>query len=133
VRVYWPGRRYVDAVGSTMINFGGQKTYPVAGFAPRLRELHRLYRKPVMLTEVKTAYGGRLRWLRDLRAMLRRTPWIRSVAWFQLQSRAAAQFPSADSMDWDVRKDRRATALMRAIIRDGLRYPVSSAAGARRR
>ena len=28
--VYWPGRRFVDAVGSTMINFGGVKRYPVA-------------------------------------------------------------------------------------------------------
>ena len=46
VRVYWPGRRYVDAVGSTMINFGGQKHYAVSRFVPRLRALRRLYRRP---------------------------------------------------------------------------------------
>ena len=34
VRVYWPGRRFVDAVGSTMINFGGSKRYAVKRFAP---------------------------------------------------------------------------------------------------
>src|SRR4051794_27257556 len=121
VRVYWPGRRYVDAVGSTMINFGGQKPYAVDRFVPRLRALRRLYRKPVMLTEVKTVYGGRGRWLRDLRRMLRRTPWIRSVAWFQQQSRAAVQLPDIDSMSWDVRADPTATALLRGIIRDGRR------------
>src|SRR4051794_3220128 len=29
LRRYWPGRRYVDLVGSTMIDFGGDKGYPV--------------------------------------------------------------------------------------------------------
>ena len=32
-RRYWPGSRYVDAVGSTMIDFGGEKDYTVARFA----------------------------------------------------------------------------------------------------
>src|SRR4029453_16436638 len=27
LRRYWPGRRYVDLVGSTMIDFGGNKEY----------------------------------------------------------------------------------------------------------
>lgn len=121
VRVYWPGSRYVDFVGSTMINFGGVKPYPVKRFVPRLRELRRLYRKPVMLTEVKTVYGGRGRWLRELRKMLRSTPWIRSVAWFQQQSRAAAQVPGVDSMNWDIRVDPTANKLLRGIIRDGRR------------
>ena len=39
-RRYWPGRRYVDAVASTMIDFGGDKDYTVARFVPRLRALH---------------------------------------------------------------------------------------------
>jgi hypothetical protein len=37
LRRYWPGARWVDAVGSTTINFGGRKRYGVARFAPRLR------------------------------------------------------------------------------------------------
>jgi hypothetical protein len=43
---YWPGTRYVDAVGSTMIDFGGVNTYPVARFEPRLRWLRAHFRKP---------------------------------------------------------------------------------------
>jgi glycosyl hydrolase family 26 len=121
VRVYWPGARYVDAVGSTMINFGGAKRYAVKRFVPRLRALRKLYRKPIMLTEVNTVHRGRLRWLRDLRRMLRRTRWIRSLAWFQHTSRGQVQIPHAGRLDWDVRHDPRAAAVLRGIIRDGSR------------
>ena len=69
LHAYWPGRQWVDAVGSTMIDFGGKKRYTVARFEPRLRELHRRFGLPVMLTEVNVDFGG-LPWLRDLRAML---------------------------------------------------------------
>jgi len=121
VRVYWPGSRYVDAVGSTMINFGGTKSYPVARFTPRLRVLRKLYRKPVMLTEVKTAKRGRVTWLRDLRELLRHTSWIRSVAWFQSQSRAAAQLQGIAATNWDLTHDPAAAAIVRGIIHDGRR------------
>jgi hypothetical protein len=121
VRVYWPGARYVDAVGSTMINFGGDKRYAVKRFGPRLRALRRLYRKPIMLTEVNTVHRGRVRWLRDLRRMLRRTRWIRSVAWFQHSSRGQVQIPHSGRLGWDVQHDPRAAAVLRGIMRDGRR------------
>ena len=104
-----------------MINFGGAKRYAVKRFAPRLRTLRRLYRKPVLLTEVSTAHRGRLRWLTSLRRMLRRTPWIRSVAWFQHRSRGQAQLVGTGRLDWDVQADPAAAAILRGIIRDGLR------------
>lgn len=117
IRVYWPGRRFVDAVGSTMINFGGVKHYGVNRFAPRLRTLRRLYHKPVQLTEVNTARRGRVRWLRSLRRLVRRTPWIRSVAWFQHSSRGQTQIEGAGRLDWDVRRDPRAAAALRGLMR----------------
>jgi mannan endo-1,4-beta-mannosidase len=117
VRVYWPGRRYVDAVGSTMINFGGVKRYSVGRFVPRLRALRRMYRKPVYLTEVNTARRGRVRWLRALRQLVRRELWIRSVAWFQHRSRAQTHVEGAGILDWDVRRDPRAAAVVRGIMR----------------
>jgi mannan endo-1,4-beta-mannosidase len=119
LRRYWPGSGYVDAVGSTMINFGGRKDYRVARWVPRLRDLRRRYRKPVMLTETNTAYRGRVRWLMDLRRMLRRTPWIRAVVWSQLASRGKANMHDAGRVDWDVRRDPAAAAVLRQIIRDG--------------
>ena len=116
---YWPGSAYVDAVGSTMINFGGSKDYRVARWVPRLDALHRRYRKPVMLTETNTAYRGRVRWLRDLRTLLRRSPWIRAVVWSQLESRGKEQTKGLGKVDWDVRRDSPGAAALRKIIRDG--------------
>jgi len=117
VRVYWPGRRYVGAVGSTMINFGGEKRYTVARFAPRLRELRRRYRKPVLLTEVNTVDRGRVRWLRDLRRLVARNRWIRSLAWYQHRSRGAVQIPHAGNLAWDVQRDPLAASALRRVNR----------------
>jgi hypothetical protein len=58
VRVYWPGRRFVDEVGSTMINFGGVKEYPVDRFTPRLRALRQLFRKPVRPAALAASAGS---------------------------------------------------------------------------
>jgi len=121
LRRYWPGRRYVDFVGSTMIDFGGMKDYAVGEFAGRLRALHRSYRKPVVLAETNTEFRGRVAWLRDLRAMLRGMPWVKAIMWSQLPSRGKVQQRGAGVVDWDVRHDPAAAAELRRIIEDGLR------------
>jgi hypothetical protein len=123
LRPYWPGRRWVDAVGSTMIDFGGKKRYTVERFEPRLQELHRRLRLPVMLTEVNVNYADRVVWLRDLRAMLARAPWIRAVVWSQLPSRGKAHQTGTGVVDWDVRRDPASASLLRGIIEDGSRPP----------
>ena len=121
-RKYWPGSRYVDAVGSTMIDFGGAKDYPVARFAPRLRTLHEEFAKPIVLAETNTEYAGRVKWLRDFRQMLRRMPWIRAVMWSQLPSRGKAHRAAGTGVvDWDVQRDPPAAAELRRIIEDGVR------------
>jgi mannan endo-1,4-beta-mannosidase len=121
-RRYWPGSRYVDAVGTTMIDFGGEKNYAVGRFAPRLRTLRERFRKPIVLAETNTAYAGRVGWLRDLRAMLRGMPWIRAVMWSQLPSRGKAHTTgSIGVVDWDVQRDPPAAAELRRIIEDGVR------------
>jgi mannan endo-1,4-beta-mannosidase len=123
VRRYWPGPRYVDYVGSTMINFGGvrRRRYTIARFVPRFEILHREFRKPLMLPETSTEYTGRIAWLRDLRRMLRRMPWIRSVEWSQLKSRGQAHMKGAGQLAWDVRTDPGAAAVIRGIAADGRR------------
>jgi mannan endo-1,4-beta-mannosidase len=121
-REYWPGSRYVDMVASTMINFGGDKEYTVARFAPRLRALHEEFGKPLVLAETNTEYDGRVAWLRELRAMLRDAPWIRAVMWSQLPSRGKAHRTGATGLvDWDVQRDPPAAAQLRGIIADGVR------------
>jgi mannan endo-1,4-beta-mannosidase len=119
LRLYWPGKRYVDMVGATVINFGGSQRYGITAFAPRLRTLHHIYGKPVFLTEVNTQYGGRVRWLQDLRRLLRGTPWIKALAWSQLPSRGAAQMIRLGDLHWDVQRDPKSAAVLRGIIEDG--------------
>jgi hypothetical protein len=121
LRTYWPGRRYVDFVGSTMINFGGHKDYSVQRFVPRLRALHSHYRTPMMITEANTVYNRRVVWLHQFRRMLRDMPWIKAVAWSQLPSRGKAHLKSAGNLDWDVQRDSKGAAVLRSIIEDGLR------------
>jgi hypothetical protein len=121
LRRYWPGRRYVDVIGSTMINFGGSKDYSVQRFAPRLRALHTLYRRPMMITEANTVYNRRVTWLRQFRQMLRGMPWIKAVAWSQLPSRGKAHLAGVGNLDWDIQRDSKAAAVVRTIIKDGLR------------
>jgi glycosyl hydrolase family 26 len=121
LRRYWPGRRYVDAVGSTMIDFGGDKNYTVARFAPRMRALREAFRKPLVLAETNTEFDGRVEWLRDLREMLRTMPWIRAVMWSQLPSRGKAHRGAAGGIvDWDVQRDPPAASQLRRIIADGV-------------
>jgi mannan endo-1,4-beta-mannosidase len=116
---YWPGPRFVDVVGSTMINFGGHKRYAVHRFTPRLTTLWRVYRKPVMITEANTQYYHRVLWLRNLRQMLSEMPWLKAVAWSQLPSRGRAHLKHVGRLDWDVQQDPAAAAVLRDIVRDG--------------
>jgi hypothetical protein len=79
------------------------------------------YEKPVLLPETNTAYVGRVTWLRQLRVMLRSMPFIRAMVWSQLPSRGVANLKGrgVGRLDWDVQRDPRATAVLRAIARDG--------------
>ena len=131
MRLYWPGDRYVDALGMTVINFGGRKLYSVSDFVPRLQALHRRFHKPLLITEANTQYGDRVRWLNDLRRMLHGAPWITAVAWSQLPSRGAAQMRKPGDLHWDVQRDPCSAVVLRGVIEDGLarttRLPQSAA------
>ena len=119
LRRYWPGRRWVDVVGSTVIDFGGEKHYWVRRFTPRLSTLHAVFGKPVFLTEVNTEHETRIAWLRELERELRARPWIRAVVWSQLPSRAQAQGDKTrGDLNWDVTSDRAAAARLRAVAVD---------------
>jgi mannan endo-1,4-beta-mannosidase len=119
-RRYWPGDRYVDDVAATVIDFGGDKDYPVARFVPRLRALRRDFGKPVVLAETNTDWAGRVPWLQDLRTMLAGMPWVRAVMWSQLPSRGQAhRAGSSGLLNWDVQRDPAAAAELRGLIEDG--------------
>jgi mannan endo-1,4-beta-mannosidase len=116
---YWPGSRYVDWVGSTMINFGGIKNYEVPRFARRISGL-RGFRKPVMLTEVNVHFEARVRWLRALRSWLAGAPWVKAMVWSQVSSHAGAQL-KVGNMDWQVLRDPVGARLLGAVFKDNHR------------
>jgi hypothetical protein len=119
-RRYWPGRKWVDLVGSTMINFGGVKNYTVSRFAPALAELHSKFGKPVFLTETNTQRAGRVGWLDDLAGTLRTRPWIRATVWSQLPSRGAVQRKGlTGDLRWNVSSDPAAAAALRGVATNG--------------
>ena len=114
---FWPGRSYVDYVGSTVINFGGVKHYTVARFKPSLRLLRRTFHAPLMLTETNTERHGRVSWLRQLERLVARNPWIRGAVWSQLPSRSKAQAGrKVGNLSWDVTRDPPAARVVRQII-----------------
>jgi hypothetical protein len=76
-----------------------------------------------MLTEVNVDYADRLAWLRDLRALLARSPWISAVVWSQLPSRGKQHQTGTGNVDWDIRRDPASAPLLRAIVEDGVRPP----------
>lgn len=120
LRAYWPGRQYVDFIGSTVINFGGRKNYSIERFTDRLRAMHSLYRLPMMITEANTDYRLRRRWLHGLRHMVDDMPWIKALAWSQLPSRGKAHLAGVGNLKWDIQRDPAAAALVRSIVADGL-------------
>lgn len=121
VRRYWPGAEYVDYLGTTMISFGGKKTYQVSQFTPRLTLLHDTYGQEVFLAEVNSAAKGRLVFFTDLRTWLD-TPqadWIKGVVLSQRASRGQVVLGDlVGDLSWQVVDDPVTKPVIRAMIRD---------------
>jgi len=101
---YWPGKKYVDAIGTTVINFGGVDDHSVGQFTPRIGLVHQLLHIPVMLTEVNTDQQGRIRWMRDLASYVGHTSWIKAVVWSQAPSYGSKNMLTGN-MNWHIDAD----------------------------
>jgi Glycosyl hydrolase family 26 len=101
---YWPGKAYVDAIGTTTINFGGDHLHYVSKLKPFIGKMHRKLKMPVMLTEVNTQYAGRVQWLQDLATYAANTPWLTGIIWCQLPSYGAAHMTTGN-LNWQVATD----------------------------
>ena len=118
---YWPGAAYVDLVGTTMIDFGGVKDYPVASFVDRFKTMHSTFGKHLFITEFQTDFDGRLAWLTDLRTWLATgTSWVDGLTLSQAYaSRGQAQMgTTVGNLAWSVRTDPEAAAIVRGIVND---------------
>jgi cellulose synthase (UDP-forming) len=113
VTPWWPGRRYVDYVGMSMVGFRSSIKYGLGYFFRRLDFLHSKFRRPVILPEMKVCVGYRYRWLRNLASALARRPWVKMVLWSETPStaQAAGQFRTGE-MNWSLSTDPMARRLL---------------------
>lgn len=78
---YWPGAAHVDLVGFTMINFGGDKSYPVALFRERVELARDVFGKAVVAPECNVALDQAVDWLTGMAEWMEQDPlplWVLS-------------------------------------------------------
>lgn len=117
---YWPGRKFVDAVGISTINFGKTdvrdwKVGSQAGFWPYMTMLRRMTNRPVWATEVNTNIDYALDWFPDLFARARSTSWFAGIVISQVPTHGGIP----EKMNWDISADRRLTKDLRNFIKRG--------------
>ena len=113
VTKWFPGRRFVDYVGMSTVGFKTSARYGLPYFFKRIDFLHRHYRKPVILPEMKVYQGARYQWLGELGAALAARPWVKMLVWSETRSTAQAlgQFGTGN-MNWSLGGDPKARALL---------------------
>jgi beta-mannanase len=114
---WFPGRAFVDYVGMSTVGFKTSAGYGVPYFFKRIDFLHRRYRKPVILPEMKVFQAGRYQWLAELRGALVSRPWVKMLIWSETRSTAQAlgEFDTGN-MNWSLANDPKARRmLLRAI------------------
>jgi mannan endo-1,4-beta-mannosidase len=117
---YWPGEEYVDLLGSTMINFGGERDYSVQELAERIALMHEVFGEEILISELNTAFDGRVEWLADLRTWLAiEAPWVVGVVLAQGDSRGQVQLgPEVGDMSWNVTTDPESQPVIRGLVTD---------------
>ena len=95
LRSVFPGAAYVDWIGVDGYNWGrsreGQRWRSFAEiFTPTLREVRRLAKKPLVISEVATAESGgsKAAWIRAFFASIERSPDILGFVWFNYDKEA---------------------------------------------
>jgi hypothetical protein len=113
VMPYWPGRRYVDVIGMSMVRF--ERGPSVQFYLNVLEEAHDALGLPTMISEANVAYSLRLAWLQTLRTALPELPFNEGFIWSQAPSQQEARDSAAGNMNWDARRDASAAALLGEI------------------
>jgi Glycosyl hydrolase family 26 len=113
IEQYWPGRRYVDVLGMSLLRFAQGNSVPF--YLDQLALAHQLFHRPTMISEANVAYGLSIPWLIQLRSGLSELPYNEGFVWSQAPSRQEAHDPASGDMDWDARKDPAAASLLASI------------------
>jgi len=113
IEEYWPGAKYVDVLGMSLLRFAQGNTVPF--YLSQLTLAHQLFHRPTMISEANVAYGLRIPWLTQLLSTLPSVPYNEGFIWSQVPSREQAHNPAAGDMNWDARTDPPASALLASI------------------
>jgi mannan endo-1,4-beta-mannosidase len=113
IEQYWPGRRYVDVLGMSLLRFAQGNSVPF--YLGQLALAHELFHRPTMISEANVAYGLSIPWLTQLRDGLSELPYNDGFVWSQAPSQQEARDPASGDMDWDARRDPTAASLLASI------------------
>lgn len=114
---YWPGGRYVNLLGPTMVEFAFESNCEVDCRFARIDWLHMTFGKPVWLAETKVDAAERYAWLKSLRAALAVAPWVTGVIWSETQSLAQQNGQAGvGDMNWSLTADPFARVLLRQAV-----------------
>jgi hypothetical protein len=113
IQQYWPGARYVDVLGMSLLRFAQGNS--VSFYLDQLALAHELFGRPTMISEANVAYGLSIPWLTQLRAGLAALPDNEGFVWSQAPSQQEARDPASGDMDWDARRDPAAASLLASI------------------
>jgi hypothetical protein len=110
---YWPGARYVDLIGPTLVQFASESACEITCRMQTVDWLHATYHKPIWFAETKVDAAERYAWLGTLVTALRARPWIRAVVWTEYPSRGQATGQAnTGEMNWQLPSDARARRLL---------------------
>ena len=103
-----------------MINFGGLKYYEVEEFTDRFALMYEEFHKPLIITEMNTAYDGRVKWLTDLRTWLvTQGSFVTGVVLAQAESRGQVHLGAqVGDLSWNVTSDPETQPVVRGMIED---------------
>lgn len=113
---YWVGNAGTEYVGFTMIDFGGDKLYPVSQFAAQFDLARKIFRKQILAMETNVARENAVDWLYDLAGYIRSgTRLLPLVVLSQGSSRAASLGGTGD-LSWTLVDDPEARKAITAVI-----------------
>lgn len=113
---YWPGGAAMEAIGFTMIDFGGERIYPVSAFDLRFGLARQICHKVTLAMEVNVARENAIEWLNDLADHVSRGDHpLPMVILSQGPSRGAAAGDTGD-MGWNPVEDPEGREAIKRLI-----------------
>lgn len=113
---YWPGSRYVNIIGTSLVTFAYQGKWPLSYRFASIDWIWRRFGKPFWLAEVKVDADQRYSWLEQLAEELRSRSWIAALLWSETPSLAQGSGAATGNMEWSLVSDPRARRLLTAAV-----------------